>query len=422
MTLFNELGEKVEELWAKCHYHALDLPKIAADLLQKMQINKKLAFEDVLKDFLNSDSSSFPRQLDVEANFGDPPLTLYCGGKFTIDMNIWVHSTTSIHQHAFSGAFQVFRGSSLHSHYAFRQRHKINESLLLGDVLCTKAEILQEGDIREIWPGWKSTHSLFHLQVPSQTLIIRSRGNPAFLPQLSLYLPSVCIGRSNINNYYVDPFVKRKFQLLNMLSATEHSLEETFRENVLRHADLGALFEWLLSDFLYDLDFLNLRFYDLVLKIDDLLAPLKGRDERIFKAFSETCKSQTIQFEAARIRSTLEKDDYRLLFALLLNINQKEKIYEALETLHRDVKGEAFFKNTLREMTHSFDEDDPDYNVFGLERAYADFFADLICNSLSFEELLKLLEEKNIRQNYSIEELEILYKEVTEISIFKSMF
>lgn len=77
------------------------------------------------------------------------------------------------------------------------------------------------------------------------------------------------------------------------------------------------------------------------------------------------------------LRSSLEKDDHRLLFALLLNVNKKEKIFEFLDKLHLETGGETFFKNAMIEMTNSFESDDPDYNVFGLEKQYTDFFADL---------------------------------------------
>jgi len=80
-----------------------------------------------------------PRQRDLRASFADPPLTVFSGLRFHIDVYLWFEATTAIHQHGFCGAFQVLSGSSIHSWYTFESEKKINifaETGHLGLKVC----------------------------------------------------------------------------------------------------------------------------------------------------------------------------------------------------------------------------------------------------------------------------------------------
>jgi len=72
-------------------------------------------------------SVSLPEQQDIEGRFGNPPITMFSGARFYIDVYYWLDGTTAIHQHSFTGAFQVLLGSSIHSRYSFREDKIINE-------------------------------------------------------------------------------------------------------------------------------------------------------------------------------------------------------------------------------------------------------------------------------------------------------
>ena len=48
-------------------------------------------------------AQALPEQMDVEAAFGNPPVTLFAGLRFHIDVYFWLDGTTEIHQHAFAG-------------------------------------------------------------------------------------------------------------------------------------------------------------------------------------------------------------------------------------------------------------------------------------------------------------------------------
>ena len=117
MKVFSELGLSVEEAWREANYSETAFPEIASKALADARLREKVTPWEIIR-WLASEPQ-LPRQPDIEAMFGNPPITLFCGPRFYIDIYFWVDGTTEIHQHGFAGAFQVLVGSSLHSRYSF---------------------------------------------------------------------------------------------------------------------------------------------------------------------------------------------------------------------------------------------------------------------------------------------------------------
>jgi hypothetical protein len=99
-----------------------------------------------------------------------------------ISISISLDGVTSVHQHSFCGAFQVFLGSSIHSQFNFEENQTINPTFH-RQIILREVELLSEGDIRRIMPGSQYIHSLFHLDRPSATVIIRTYKTPDRQPQ-----------------------------------------------------------------------------------------------------------------------------------------------------------------------------------------------------------------------------------------------
>src|SRR2546426_3345089 len=173
MKVFNELGELVETNWRKRDYLEDEFPEIAAHALAEIDLAKAGVSPWEIIRWLHAEPQ-LTRQQDIEGSFGNPPITLYNGPRFYIDIYFWLDGTTDIHQHGFAGAFQVLTGSSLHSRYSFREEQAINEHFLLGQVSLRDVELLRAGDIRTIIPGKEHIHSLFHLDRPPCTITVRT--------------------------------------------------------------------------------------------------------------------------------------------------------------------------------------------------------------------------------------------------------
>jgi hypothetical protein len=87
-------------------------PEIAANALLAADLPAKIDTWDPIR-WVHV-TTDFTRQMDPQASFGDPPITLFVGPRFYIDVYYWLDSTTAIHEHGFSGAFQVLHGASVH--------------------------------------------------------------------------------------------------------------------------------------------------------------------------------------------------------------------------------------------------------------------------------------------------------------------
>ena len=91
------------------------------------------------------------------------------------DRLYWFASTTAIHDHAFCGAFSVLDGGSLHSQYSFTPSVNCGDGLTLGTLESIRNERLRKGDVRTIHPYDGLIHSLFHIEHPSVSLVVRTQ-------------------------------------------------------------------------------------------------------------------------------------------------------------------------------------------------------------------------------------------------------
>lgn len=181
-----ELGSQLERRFSQHHDDHELFPQLAYDALSK--------FECAPPDLGNLLVSLLDPGLPVQRlndHFSDAPIVLYHTPKFRIEVLCWVNASTSIHQHAFSGAFRVLEGASLQSLYRFHEKQRINTFLRLGEVRCESIEWLQQGEVRKIEPGNALAHAVFHLQSPTLTLLARTHSEPWNGPQMTLLPPCV---------------------------------------------------------------------------------------------------------------------------------------------------------------------------------------------------------------------------------------
>lgn len=122
--------------------------------------------------------------------FSNLPLVVYRDRDFFIELLVWCGATTEIHQHSFTGAFRVLGGSSLHVAYDYTPETCTDRRIRFGTLGLESVELLTIGDVRRITPGDDGLiHSLFHLESPSMTLVVRTYSVPWLQPQY-VYLRS----------------------------------------------------------------------------------------------------------------------------------------------------------------------------------------------------------------------------------------
>jgi hypothetical protein len=235
MQPFQALGAEIEETWLGQNYNEEVFPSIAAEALIAADLPSKIAAWDIVEWTLKQ--TELPPQKDPHANFADPPITVFVAPRFYIDAYFWLDGTTQIHQHAFSGAFQVLLGSSLHSSYEFERTESVNVFTEVGQLRLRVCELLKVGDVKPILAGRQYIHSLFHLDQPSVTVVVRTDKSPLHRPQFSYYKPSLAI----------DPFFEhetttKKLQTIRALYTVQHAEADALVAELLGSSDFQTSF------------------------------------------------------------------------------------------------------------------------------------------------------------------------------------
>ena len=327
MEIFQQLGKHIEQNWRDKNYCEELFPSVAAHALRDFNLPEKVSAWDTVTWALGQDM--LPEQRDLAARFGDPPITLYNSPRFHIDIYFWLDGTTSIHQHAFCGAFQVIHGSSIHSSYEFEKKEAVNTFTELGDINLDHCELLKFGDVRKILPGRQFIHSLFHLDQPSATIVVRTHKSPLYLPQFDYRKPYLAV-----DPFFEEPNLTKKLQSVVMLFKAKHPDADTRLGEMLERADFQSTFTILGSargflrgnhlEHFFNVEQTESRF-------DKMFAIVKKRHgnlaDMILPVFAHFDKLQ----EFISRRSYVTNAEHRFFFALLLNVDGKERILSLIK-------------------------------------------------------------------------------------------
>ena len=332
MEEFQKLGAEVESRWRAENYSEHVFPEIAAQALTEADLPARVDPWEIIRWVHTADS--LPEQRDVEGRFGNPPITLFSGPRFIIDIYYWLDGTTSIHQHSFTGAFQVLLGSSIHSRYSFREDKVINEHFSVGQLELAEVQLLRLKDVRMIRPGRDFIHSLFHLDRPSATITIRTEHTPSAALQYDYRKPHFAV-----DPFFRNPVMIKKLQTIGLLLGMKHKDADAMIGDLVCSSDFQTAYLALAETYQ--------QFQSN--EMDALFGLSTGRDR--FQAILERCKTvhgeltdlvlpvleeQERQMSIVQRRGTITKDAHRFFLALLLNIPSRKKILELVKQRHPD--------------------------------------------------------------------------------------
>jgi len=307
---FAELGRNVLQRWKEENFSLPAFPGIAREALENQPPSEAVDLNELIQDFLLSDEQ--PNQ--SASGFGQPELIVYEHPRFYIQVLFWLDGTTDIHQHEFSGAFHVMEGSSLHSHFEFRNPQPITAHFRLGDVVLKDTQFLQIGCTVPITSGPSCIHSLFHLDTPSVTVVVRTQSDPGTGPQFTYLPPHVAL-----DPVQDDALTMRRKQLLDALE---------------RVGDPG--YPDLVMAMIEELDF-ERGFFILQNGIGHLRS--LGAWDAAWEAFANrhgdlsnqilpTLEEIIRRDGIANLRNSVEWVEHRFFMALLLNVPDRNKILE----------------------------------------------------------------------------------------------
>jgi hypothetical protein len=307
-AFFKELGDAVLRRWKSENFSLAKFPEIARAALDKRSPAKHVDLPALVREFLLSDDQPF----QTDSEFGEPEVVAYSHPRFYIQLLFWMDGTTAIHQHEFSGAFHVMHGSSIHAHYEFDKPQPVTPYLRVGNVRMKEIELLESGRTVPIASGPQSIHSLFHLDSPSVTVVVRTQHDPGTGPQFNYLPPHVAI-----DPHFSDKLTMRRKQLLDVLEQTE-----------------DASYAELVSEMITDLDFERgfsvlhncMAHLQQIKQWEPVLRAFEKKHGPLAAGVAATLKEDVRRGIIKSLRSTIIEPEHRFFLALLMNAPTRDDL------------------------------------------------------------------------------------------------
>jgi len=304
-AFFTELGKKVGSLWKAENFAPAAFPKIAQRVLEEKPPSKNVKWAELVRDFLLNDGQPF----QTSSGFGQPELIVYDDPRFYIQILVWQEGTTDIHQHEFSGAFHVLAGSSIHSHFEFVSPRPVSAHLRVGDLRMKDIQLLETGRTLPIIAGGSCIHSLFHLDMPSISVVVRTHHDPGTGPQFTYLPPHLAVDPN-----HHDALTTRRKQLLDLLERTE---DAGYVDLVLK----------MIGDLDFERGFFILQNCVGALKAtgawDLALQSFVKKHGTLAKGVASTLDEIVRRDGLAAFRSSITEPEHRYFLALLLNVSDR---------------------------------------------------------------------------------------------------
>jgi hypothetical protein len=339
MEFFSDMGAHVEQLWRARNFDERAFPEIATAVLSDSAPARHVTYLDVIDELLFGNRMP-PQPQDL--SFGQPPITVYHHPRFYIEVLCWMDATTSIHQHAFSGAFHVMAGSSVHTRYAFYPRQRINQHFVMGDVRFAECELLQAGDTRTIHAGSKFIHALFHLDRPSISVVLRTRVEQEVGPQYDYAPPYLAI-----NPFEKNPIDAQRDLIMRMLLATDRKSFERLIRSTVAKADLPTVYRTLNFAYLHAVVSPYEVSHDEVATLADMARKRFGAHiDMLLTTITASARIDDIALRRAEVTDV----DHRFFLALLMNVPSQAEIYHLIEKRFAS-EPSRLVRRWLRELT-----------------------------------------------------------------------
>ena len=318
LDYFRQLGDLVDQRWTAQGRRAAPLADIATTALSDLPTPDGLTPEVVLG--LLTAGADLPKQRASSDIFGQPPAVMYRSENFEIQAITWMEGTTSTHQHGFDGAFRVVYGSSLHVGYAFDQQESMAEGhLVTGRLEMIEPEILWPGDVRPIVAGPDFIHSLFHLERPSMTIVVRNGSSGLPFPQYDYRLPGL-----GFDVLEKDDRFQMRMRGMHTLYRLDPAAAAAAACDLARSEDLWTAFR-VCDDWAFT--------YGESADLSNLIEVLAGRAGVFEDLMPPMYAEQVRRGRLLARRGLLRESRHRLFLALIVNLPDRTSIHRAMEQL-----------------------------------------------------------------------------------------
>jgi hypothetical protein len=304
-AFFQALGRTVLERWKRVNFSLEHFPEIATAALAEHPPSEQVELAALMREFLLDDE----QPVQTQSGFGQPELVVYEHHRFYIQLLFWLEGTTDIHQHEFSGAFHVMAGSSIHAHYAFENGQSITPHFRVGDLRMRHIELLETGRTVPIRSGREDIHSLFHLDMPSVTVVVRTQHDPGTGPQFNYLPPHVAF-----DPVFSDALTMRRKQLLDVLEQLGDGTYAGFVQEMIVELDFERGFFVLqhARGYLQELG-----------AWEPVLAAFEKKHGALAAGVAATLEDGARRDVIKGLRNSIEGPEHRFFLALLMNVDTR---------------------------------------------------------------------------------------------------
>ncbi|MFT6182113.1 MAG: hypothetical protein ACJA1W_004485, partial [Akkermansiaceae bacterium] len=306
---FEKLGRTVLERWRQQNFSLGAFPELARIAIDEAPPSENVDLEEMIQEFLANDDQPFQSQ----SGFGQPELVAFNDPRFYIQILFWMEGTTEIHQHEFSGAFHVMEGSSVHSEFDFAGARTVTPHICTGDLRVKQIELLETGRTVPITSGRECIHSLFHLDSPSVTVVVRTHHDPGTGPQYNYLPPHIAV-----DPLHSDTLTMRRKQLLDVLENLEHPSYVSHVREMVESLDFERGFHILL----HAMD----RFQALD-EWEPVLESFQKKHGELAKGVPDTLAEFQRRESISQMRYQIEYPEHRFFLALLMNVQNRKDIH-----------------------------------------------------------------------------------------------
>ena len=305
---FEKLGRTVLERWREQNFSLEVFPELTRTAIEEVPPSENVDIEELIHEFLSNDDQPF----QSESSFGQPELIAFNDTRFYIQILFWLEGTTEIHQHEFSGAFHVMGGSSVHSEFDFVSARSVTPHIRTGDLRVKQIELLETGRTVPITSGRDCIHSLFHLDTPSITVVIRTHHDPGTGPQYNYLPPHIAI-----NPLHADSLTARRKQLLDVLETIDDPDYGTHVNEMMGRLDFERGFT-ILRHAMPRLKELN--------EWDEVLATFRNKHGELALGVPDTLAECLRRETISQMRHFIINPEHRFFLALLINVQNRADI------------------------------------------------------------------------------------------------
>lgn len=328
---FQGLGDRIERMWREQDYGEEVFPQLVCDVLENDPPDKRVKVEDII-DWTFDSLQLFQQPRDRNL-FGEPPIMLFQGVRFYIEALFWFSGTTAIHEHAFSGVFTVLAGSSVHSHWRFTPERTINSRMICGKLERVSTEILRPGGIRPIHAGDRLIHQLFHLEMPSVTIVIRTYEERRHLPQYKYMPPGLAIDPEDR-----DGLRTRRLIFLDGMARGQIDGLLKYARKLIENSELETTY--------YAFSVLTRRKVNNSI-LENLYGAARQRYGDVVDLIKNVCREERRTRIVTTLRSKVSDPQARFLLALLMLMPDRDAIFEAIRLQFPDAEPLATIETWL---------------------------------------------------------------------------